>query len=87
MSWKYFYKDFIYLRERALVGVGAERKGEADSLLSRKPEDEALDPRTLGSWQTLNQLSHPGTPWKSKIKNIYALSKLWIPGLVDYMNT
>ena len=47
-----FLKDFIYLserereRERAQDGGGSE--GEADSLLSGKP-DVGLDPVTLGS--------------------------------------
>ena len=50
----FFKKDFIYLfeRERERESMsregGAEREGEADSLLSREP-DVGLDPRTLGS--------------------------------------
>ena len=36
--------------ESAQAGLGeAEGKGEAESLLSREP-DEGLDPRMLGSW-------------------------------------
>ena len=43
------FKDFIYLKEREHEqGRGAEREGEADSLLSREP-DARLYPRILGS--------------------------------------
>ena len=59
----FFPKDFIYLfdREKARTQAG----GEVDPQLSREP-DVRLDP---GTWdhdpnqrQTLDQLSHPGTP-------------------------
>ena len=60
---------FLYLRECTSVctqeGAGRGAEGEADSLLSREPK-VGLDPRTLGhdpsQRQTLNPLSHPGTP-------------------------
>ena len=59
-----FLKDFIYLsiyllfdrlrkRERKQGEWRAEKEGEADSLLSRKP-DVGLDPRAPGSWPELN---------------------------------
>ena len=55
---------FIYLRDRAQAGEGAEGEGKADSLLSRKP-DVGLDPgprdHDLSRKQLPNQLSHPGT--------------------------
>jgi len=45
----FFKKDFIYLRERTSSGEAQrERKREADSLLSRKP-NVGLDLRTLRS--------------------------------------
>ena len=50
-SWKQnliFKKDFIFIFERARVGGGANREGEADSLVIREP-DAGLHPRTLGS--------------------------------------
>ena len=47
-----FFKDFIYLRERATestqIGGEAEGEGEADSTLSWEPYT-GLDARTLGS--------------------------------------
>jgi len=49
----FYFKDFIYLcvREREREHKQGERQaeGEADSPLSREP-DEGLDPRTLGLW-------------------------------------
>ena len=54
-------KDFIYLfeREQAQVGRGAEGKGDTWGSIPG-PRDNDLSQR-----QTLNQLSHPGTPGKS----------------------
>ena len=58
----FFFKIlFIYLAERATeraqAGGAAERKGEADDLLSREP-DVGLDSRTLGSGPELNEGRH-----------------------------
>jgi len=47
----FFFKDFIYLREREHKQGKwqAEGEGEAGLTMNREP-DAALDPRTPGSW-------------------------------------
>ena len=66
---------FAYLREREKghrEGGETEEEGEAGSLPSREP-DQGLIPgpqaRDLSRRQTLNQLSHPGTPQKSFLRH------------------
>ena len=45
---RFFFKDFTYLFDRAQAGEEAEGEGEADSPLNRE-SDAGLDPRTLRS--------------------------------------
>jgi len=42
------FKNYLFERETAQAGGGAEGKGEADSPLSREP-NAGLHPRTPGS--------------------------------------
>jgi len=62
-SYFYFLKIFIYLREKAQVGGGAE--GDADSPWAGTPmrgSIPGLQDHDLSWRQTLNWLSHPGSP-------------------------
>ena len=74
----------IHLREREKVGGGtegeAERESQADSMLRTEP-DARLHPTTheIMTWpeiknQTLNLLSHPGTPLEDMFKHTF-----WAP--------
>ena len=67
-NWGFLFRRFIYLREgeREYARSGAERKGEADFLLSREL-DVGLDPKMPGSCPEpkadAQPLSHPGGPY------------------------
>ena len=72
-----FYFNFLkrfYLfereREHAQAGEGAEREGDADSLLSREPNNAGLDPRIprshLEPKADAQPLNHPGVPGGGK---------------------
>ena len=65
-------KKRLYLFEREREGAAGGAKGEADSPLSREPDDMGIDPGTqdwsqghdLSQRRTLYRLSHPGAPNK-----------------------
>ena len=70
----FFFKDFVWEREKTQAGGATEGEGEVGSPLSGEPA-AVLDPRTQGydlsQKQTPNQLSHPfGVPAPSIFNSI-----------------